>query len=182
MIFANERLIIVLGMAHSGTTILTYVLRQHPHLLCCVDGDEAWILENTWLPLEQSASIERTLTNRPTKRILLKRPWSCVNHGEWMAREMPNAKYIYCYRDFEDISASWSRPNSFVEVALQNGGVEYQREHYRMCLERAESFARGVPFFKKVDHRHFVENPSIVITDIAAWAGLEPFRFDVRQF
>lgn len=54
----NERLIIEVGLAHSGTTILTHVLRQHPEVVFVVNGSEAWILENTWLPLEQAEPIQ----------------------------------------------------------------------------------------------------------------------------
>jgi hypothetical protein len=41
MISGNERLIVVFGMAHSGTTILTYVLNKHPETMLAVDGGES---------------------------------------------------------------------------------------------------------------------------------------------
>ena len=41
MVAGQERLIVVLGMAHSGTTILTYVLKQHPDVILAVGGHDA---------------------------------------------------------------------------------------------------------------------------------------------
>ncbi len=181
MICGNERLIVVLGMAHSGTTILSYVLRQHPEVVCCTDGTEAWILENSWLPLEQAEPIERLLTRFATRRVLLKRPWNEVWHGDWMKREMPNASFIYCYRSFADTAASWCKPTSFVEDQLRFGGVEYQRNFYEMCWQRAQSFGSGVPCFRKHYHADFVADPAKVIAVAAAWLGLAPFKFNVGE-
>jgi hypothetical protein len=181
MLAGNERLIVVVGMAHSGTTILTHVLRQHPEIGLAVNGSEAWILENTWLPLEQADPIQELLTNHTYKRVLLKRPWNSVWHGDWMKQEMPNAKFIYCYRDFEEIAKSWSKPTSFVDERLRNGGVEFQRSFYDMCVEASEAFGRTVPFYRKVYHPGFVENPKAMMAMIATWAGLTHFNFDVSQ-
>ena len=181
MIADNERLIIVLGMAHSGTTILTYLLRQHPEIYIVANGNEAWILENSWLPNELAEPIQGVLRRFPQKRILLKRPWNCVWHGEWMAREMPHARFIYCDRDFEAIAASWSKPTSFVDDRLRNGGLEHQRAHYEFCHERAETFAQSVPFFHRVDHSDFVRSPKETMARLAAWTGLPPFDYDVCE-
>lgn len=181
MIEGNERLIVVVGMAHSGTTILTHVLRQHPDVTLAANGNEAWILENTWLPLEQADPIRQLLIDHPTRTIMLKRPWNCVWHSEWMAREMPNAKFIYCCRNFEEISKSWVKPTSLIDERLRNGGIEYQWDFYHFCFEKAEAFSKMVPFFKKVYHTDFVENPKVVIGMLAIWLGLTPFKFDVSQ-
>jgi hypothetical protein len=179
MLNGNERLIIVLGMAHSGTTILTYILQKHPDVVCCTNGSEAWILENTWLPSEQADPIQQLLDKFPTKRVMLKRPWNEVWHGEWMKREMPNAKFIYCYRNFADISASWCKSNSMIDDSLRNGGVDHQKQFYEMCWQRGSEFGSTVSNFWQHYHQHFVENPKKVIAETAAWLGLSPYRFDV---
>ena len=181
MITGNERLIVVLGMAHSGTTILTYVLKRHPDVMIAAEGTEAWIFENTWLPAEQGGPIQDLLTRRPTKRLLLKRPWCEVWNGEWMAREMPGARFVYCHRDFDEIAKSWSKPESLVDDALRNGGVDYQRDYYRTCWDKAEAFGRSVPFFRRFNHADFAARPGPVMADLAAWLGLAPFAFDVSK-
>jgi len=168
-------------MAHSGTTILTYVLKQHPDLILGVGGSETWIFENTWLPREQAEPIQELLAKYPDKRLLLKRPWNEVWHADWMKREMPNARFIYCYRDIDEITMSWSKTTSLVEAKLRNGGIDYQHQFYKMCWEKAETFGRVVPFFLKVYHPRFVENPQLVMADITAWAGLQQLEFDVSE-
>lgn len=166
-------------MAHSGTTVLCHLLQQHPDVVCCTNGNEAWLYENTWLPLEQCGPIQDLLHQFGDKRVLLKRPWNEVRHSAWMQREMPDAKFIYCYRDFADITASWSAPTSFVDDKLRNGTAEFQREHYKECWTRAQSFATGVRFFRGHYHADFEASPGRVIADLAGWLGLRPFDFDV---
>lgn len=181
MIEGNERLIIVVGMAHSGTTILAYLLQQHPDVVCCTDGTEAWILENTWLPLEQAEPIQQLLAKFPDKRLLLKRPWNGVYHGDWMQREMPNARYLYCLRNFEEISKSWLKPNSFVDSRLRDGGPKYQREFYDMCFKEASAFGSRVSHFRPMPHEHLLNNPKRVMAMTTMWLGLSPWRFDVSK-
>jgi hypothetical protein len=166
----NERLIVVLGMAHSGTTILTYVLKQHPDVLSAVNGPEAWILENDWLRLEQASPIQDVLCSFPNHRILLKRPWSCVWHGDWMAAEMPNARFLYCQREFGEIAQSWSKPTSFVDGTLRHAATQHKQELYQFFRRKGEEFGTRVPYFLKVDHAQFVEQPARVMAGIADWA------------
>jgi hypothetical protein len=180
MIRGNERLIVVVGMAHSGTTILSYVLSQHPDVLPCVNGHQAWIFENTWLPEEKSEPIQALLNSHPGKRLLLKRPWNCVWHGPWMAREMPDAKFLYCMRSFDELASSWSKPTSFVEDALKQGTREFQKEKYDMYYERAMGFRRMVKNFHTVYHRRLLAAPKREITDIANWLGLPAYTFELR--
>ncbi|HQU46730.1 MAG TPA: sulfotransferase, partial [Pirellulales bacterium] len=55
----HERLIVVLGMARSGTTIFTCVLCRHPQIALFRSGPEAWLLENDCLPRRQADLIGR---------------------------------------------------------------------------------------------------------------------------
>jgi Sulfotransferase family len=175
----NDRLIIVLGMAHSGTTILTYTLQQHPDVVCGTSGPEAWLFENDWLMSEQTALIQEILDNNLNKKVLLKRPWVCVDHRDYLVREMPNAKFIYCYRDFFDISMSWSKPTSFVGANLRSDS-EFQRKTYDETLKAGEILASKVPFFIKIYHKDFVNHPSRIMRMITEWVGLSHFNFDLR--
>lgn len=178
-ILSNDRLIVVLGMAHSGTTSLTFVLRQHPETICCVSGRESKLLENDWLLAEQAEPIQRLL-GRYRKRIILKRPWVEVDHADFLVREMPTAKFVYCYRDFKDISKSWSKPNSLVDPALRLN-LTFQEETYKKCIERSEALKNRVPFFKKVYHPDFVSDPKKIMDELSEWLGLFPFVFDTKE-
>lgn len=182
MINGDERLIIVLGMAHSGTTILTYVLNQHPGVSCCINGNEHAIMENDYLLVEDTVSIQALLNNEPQNRILLKRPWTEVWHAEWLKREMPNARYVYCYRNFEDISTSWSKPGSMVSSDLRDSGLEHQREFYDYCWKQAVDFSESVPYFYWHYHPTFImENPLKVVSILGNWLGLSRWYYDTSM-
>lgn len=181
MIISNERLIVVLGMAHSGTTILTYILKQHPNIFCGTNGMESWIFENDWLPRENPVPIQELINKYPTKRILIKRPWNCVKHGKWMQDEMPNAKYLYCLRPFEEISVSWSKPTSFIDISLRNSSLEDKKTYYNMCYEKGIEFGLRVQFFKVINNLDFIKNPEQVISDLSNWLELTPFKFNLSQ-
>lgn len=181
MLAGHERLIVVFGMAHSGTTILAYLLSQHPEVRLATDGDEAWILENTWLPLEQAEPIQAYLNEHPGRRALLKRPWACVHNAAFLKREMPNARFIYCYRDFDEIAESWSKPESLVNEQLRGGGRAFQRERYDDYWGQAHSFGESVPHFRDFLNRTLLESPQECMEELSTWLGLSPFRFNTSQ-
>lgn len=168
-------------MAHSGTTIVSYILRQHPSVVVATDGHESWILENTSLPHEDHLAVQRILDSNPQKYVLMKRPWNCVYHIDWMGREMPNAKYIYCQKTFSEINKSWSKRSSFIEDKLRNSSAEEKCKFYNMCLSKSTELSEKVSHFYKVHHSDFMKNSEYIIKDIANWIGLKPFKFDVSK-
>jgi hypothetical protein len=181
MIKGNERLIIVVGMAHSGTTIISYILKQHPNVVVAVDGNESWILENTALPKEDNSVIQRLIDSNPKKYILMKRPWNCVYHTDWMSREMHKAKYIYCQKTFSETNKSWSKRLSFIEEKLRNSPTEEKCDFYNMCLAKGTELSEKVPYFYKVHHSDFSSSPEKIINELAIWIGLKPFKFDLSK-
>lgn len=183
MIPDNERLIIVTGLAHSGTTILTHTLAQHPDVVLATNGTEVWLLENDWLPNEDSDAIAKLLADNPGKRVLLKRPWNVLNHSDWMLRDMPHAFFIDCWRNFEAISESWSKPTSLIADDLRNNH-ERQKEVYVAGWHAASEFKRRIEndvFCKYVfcAHEILCHNPESEIKRISTLLGLKPFEFDV---
>jgi hypothetical protein len=180
MIKGNDRLIIVLGMAHSGTTILAYVLKMHPDIECHINGPEAWLLENEWLKNKDAEPIQEILNNSD-KRILLKRPWMEVWNGQWMREEMPDAKFIYCHRDFDAVSVSWTKPTSQIGDDLRYGGIEHQREFYDFCFNKGNEFGNQVNNFYWHRHEHFATMPKIVIHKVAKWLELRRWVFDTTM-
>ena len=91
MIKGNEKLIIICGMAHSGTTIVAHVIRQHPDFVLFNNGSMAFILENDFLLNANAQKIE-SLTQKEN-RVILKRPWIENNHTDWLIENMPNSYY-----------------------------------------------------------------------------------------
>ena len=176
----SERLIIVIGMAHSGTTVLTHVLRQHPDIVLGSNGDMAWLLECDYLPDEDTKGIAELLDANPGKRLLLKRPWVETSHGDWMARELPEARYLYCVRPFDEIQASWKKKGSFVDSRLR-WCESHQRNTYTSALQKAEDFSKRVAHFRYHSHTIFLADPNRVSSETADWLGLPPFQFDVSE-
>ena len=127
MIKNNEKIIVISGMAHSGTTILAYILQQHPEIYCFTNGDQACILENDLLLNKQNETIEFVINSHFPKRILLKRPWTECKVLDWFSQELPNARFIYCYKAFEDITKSWCKPTSWISEELRSASEEKQK-------------------------------------------------------
>ncbi len=177
MIPGNERLIIVCGMAHSGTTILTHILRQHPNIKLITNGNESWLLENDWLPNEDSQAIANCLAENPNKRILLKRPWNVLHHGDWMAKEMPDAKFIYCDRPFSQIRKSWSKLTSLVDAKLRFDS-NLQSEVYSKSVESLIGFSSRVNNIQIFPLTALMENPQEKVNRLTEWIGLSSFEFE----
>lgn len=180
MIKDNKRLIIITGMPHSGTTILAYILKQHPDILCYTDGNEAWLLENDLLLSENSEDIEKILKQNSDKIILLKRPLSEVKKANWMKNEMPDAKYIYCYKTFDDINLSWTKPTSFCPE-LRDTCESERKIFYTNSWNAAMQFGNNIQYFKEIFYSKFLENPSSIIKDLINWANLLPYDFDYSE-
>lgn len=94
---------------------------------------------------------------------------------------MPNARYLYCLRSFDEISKSWSKPNSFVDSRLRDGGPNYQREFYDVCFKETSDFGNRMPYFRTMPHDHLLNDPKRVMAMTAMWLGLSPWRFDVSK-
>lgn len=177
MIPGNERLIVVCGMAHSGTTILTHILRQHPDVHLVVNGNESWLLENDWLPNEDTDKIARCLAEHPDKRILLKRPWNITQHSEWMAREMPDAAFVYCDRPFSQIRKSWSKLTSLVDAKLRFS-PDLQTEVYSQSLESLVHFSAMVRRVLIFPLAGLIDDPNGKMEETRQWLKLSDFSFD----
>jgi hypothetical protein len=180
MIKDNKRLLIITGLPHSGTTILTYILKQHPDILCYTDGNEGWILENDLLFSENSEEIEKILERNSDKIVLLKRPLVEVKKSNWMKNEMPNAKYIYCYKTFEDINLSWTKPTSFVPKLKDASEIE-RKIFYTDSWNAAMQFGENLQYFKKIFYNNFLKNPNSIINDLINWINLIAYDFDYSE-
>lgn len=177
MIHGDDRLIIIGGMAHSGTTILAHVLQQHPSIVLCAGGSEGWILENDWVPTENVGKIQSLLDEFPNKRVMLKRAWCDAIHGRWMTETMPNAKVICCFRNFEDIAASWKREDSMVDARIREGSLQHQRQVYDEHWTRMQ-WLETVMACRRHYHPMFASNPERMLAQIGKWLKLPRFNFD----
>lgn len=180
----EDRLVIVLGLYHSGTTILTYLLRQHPDMRLLQDepiGDEPnWSLENRWTSLGELDHIAKQLKEYPKDRLLLKQ----VYHHTWWSFDtitsLRKAKFVWIRKTFEEAVRSWKKPSSLAGQELLEGDEEFCRKYYDERMEDVRVFLRSRPFYT-VDYSDFLSDPREVLSDLIEWIGLEPFEFNTAQ-
>lgn len=175
----HERLIVVMGMARSGTTIFTYVLCRHPQIALFRDGTEAWLLENDCLPRWQTDRIGRVTCLFPeAKYVVLKRPWQ-EEHVEWLHEHLPRARFIVLVRDREAIQQSWATTGRWA-LAGRPQALNEPDACYDAYFERALRLADvlGEERCRTVRYERMVEAPNAVFGELADWLGVER-RFDV---
>lgn len=180
MIKDNSRLIIICGMAHTGTTIVADVLRQHPDNLIIKNGAMHWLLENDYLLEADTVGIESLLLVNK-KRIILKRPWVEHLHTEWLISELPNAYYLYCKKNKEKTINSWSRSNSYVESELRNSTLKEKYDYYDDCCRSASKLQKNVERFHIVNNEEVIKNPISVFSGINNFLNQEKFDYDLSE-
>lgn len=172
----SDRLIIILGMVQSGTTILTHVLRQHPQIYLCPDDNWNPLLENDWLVTHDLESISCALGKH--SRVLLKRPMRCVDDPDWLVDSLPEARYVYCWKPLEDILVSWAKPKTFIYNTLKSYSRRQKQAFYLDCLKQADSFSHRVQHFIRINHCEFLKSPQTTINKLVMWLGLPSHSFD----
>lgn len=179
MIEHNENIVIVCGMAHSGTTIVTHILRQNPNLNLCVSGHMVHILENDFLRHADTEAIKKLLTNK--KRILLKKPWVECDHKDWLIQNMPNAYYIYCTKNREKLIDRWGRPDSFVLPSFRKTSRKEKENRYDECYANALELQSKLKRFMVIENKTLIENPASTFKNINNFLDLEHFNYDVSE-
>jgi hypothetical protein len=173
----NDRLIVVFGMAHSGTTIFTKTLLQCPEILCLRNGPQRWIYENTYLRKEKTRLIEKFLAENPTKLILLKSPWA-EKKIEFFKENMPFSYYFCMVKGFKAIQRSWQKKTSFVATGLRKNKAR-QKKQYDEYHHYAYNFPKltGCKRYCKILYPRMLENPEATFRRVNRFLGIT-FRFD----
>lgn len=179
MLRRSERLIVIDGMAHSGTTVLAHVLQQHPGIILCRDGPKRWLLESDMLKQARTGEIASLLAKFPAHRLLVKAPWTIHCHADWVLGEIPEASYLYCLKPPEEMLASWARPTAYIESWLRDAVPEEKRRFLDESLRRAEELGKKLPRFRAVNNADLLRDPAAVIATLVAWLDLPPHRFDL---
>lgn len=182
MIEGSERLIVVLGMVHSGTTILTHILQQHPSVTLGLEpgGNEPnWSLENRWTVLGESEPIQDLL--KANDRVLLKSIWYSWWSPDFLVSECQSAKFLCINKPFGLIRESWTKATSLADDDLRIGGEDFQQKAYDAITNASVDFGKKVPAFKQVDYTDLLTNPEATILEVSNWLGLPQFDFDLSQ-
>lgn len=177
----SENIIVVTGMAHSGTTILTYLLQQHPEIVCYTDGGNHWILENDILSLKDLLILNRLMGQDLGHRLLLKKPGITNTNSEWLQEHLSSAYYVYCLRPFDEIVKSWNKKTTMVDEQLRNKDKDFQRQCYNQFLENDLQFGSKVKNFSIVEHEELLVNPVQIMKTVIKFLGLKSWDFDVSE-
>jgi len=177
MINNDHKLIIICGMPHSGTTILTYILRQNPDFMLFTNGTEINLLENDLLPLAKTEEIEKI--DKTKKRIILKRPWVECGQVDWLIENMPNAYYIYCFREKENIIETWSSNKCVIGLEFIRSSYEYKIKQYEKCYENAAKLKKNVKNFMVVNYSELTSNSKKIFYNINEFLNCLKFDYDL---
>lgn len=184
MIQENHRIIIIFGMAHSGTTIFAKTLAQCPQIHPFINGSEAWIFENNQLGSrtdEDASFIQDALLRLPKDHfIMLKRPWAEID-PVFFKKHMPNASF-YCFlKSFLDIKNSWSKPTSFVPKPLKIDPTE-QSNQYWLHLRAATNFPviLDTKRYQIIEYGYFVSHPENVFKHVCEDLKIK-YQFDISE-
>lgn len=105
-----RRLIVITGMARSGTSVTTAFVGSHPDVRLVIGGGCWDVCETDLIRPEMGEpdwdSIDELLRDNYPRRILLKQPW--LQTKTTFLRAIRPAKVIVCLRDRIDQTACWS--------------------------------------------------------------------------
>lgn len=170
----SERLIVVLGMARSGTTVFTYVLCRHPQIALFRGGPEAWLLENHCLLRRQARRIGRVAgLFTDAKYVVLKRPWQ-EEHAEWLHEHLPRARFIVLLRDREAIKRSWATSGRWALSGRQQALTDPDA-CYDTYLKHAMRLPEvvGSERCRTIRYERMLQEPAAVFEELADWLGVE---------
>lgn len=169
MIKDNDRIIIVFGMARSGTTVFTHVLSQHYKIY---NFHNVYNYENDLIFDKNWQEMEKIVGQWPNKKVLFKRPWS-EQLVDFYLEHMPDAHYIAMLKPFEMINKSWQK--SHWTRKLWQDTDEERRHKYDHHVSLLDEY-RGKVKIKTVDYPKFASQPEQVMDEVCDFLGLLSYR------
>lgn len=176
-------MIVIMGMAHSGTTIVAHILRQCPDLVLYCSGQQAGLLEcqEVAAHIPTSGWDWRTLQSKNNalyavdKHLLIKRPWS-ESRPTWWVDYFPDSLFIICFRPFSQIKESWTGPRSMCP-SLKNKTEPQLWNYYKKSLKQALSFPLKNYL---LEHTRLLNDPDQVLKEVAEFLKID-YVFNISQ-
>lgn len=165
-------------MAHSGTTVLTHLIRQNPEIYNYTNGISSWVYETQVIIQQNSKKISKIIDDNPNKKILMKSPWAEVESLDWLVENMPDACYICCLKNFNDIKTSWSALTAQVNDELKFSDDNFKKEKYDFCVSQMNKFQNSVKKFIVIHYNDFINNPREAMDKIDKLSNLKPCKYD----
>lgn len=173
----SNRYVFIIGMAHTGTTLLTYILSKHPNMALLADVGSFELLEFDITGTEEDVAkrIYKFGREHPRRYILLKRPQMEAGPG-FFRDYFPDARFYLCRKDHDRVIASWLGPRSCVS----NDQKERAEYYYTWLKESADKFqaATGCRHFRIIDYGGLTNDPARIFRQIAADLGIT-YEFDL---
>lgn len=179
----DDRFLIIMGMAHSGTTILAKTLAQCSEIVPYVSGEASVLFENEELVNRNVEDVQRLkdfANSSPAKWIMLKRPWSELA-PDFFREHFPRARYLCCLKSPEDQYHSWRKTDSLVSDYMRES-LTQQIFYYAKHLLHASSFQwfSGCDNFRMMHYDFLLHHKETAFAELAKWLGLD-FKFDVSE-
>ena len=131
------RLIVVCGMARTGTSATASFISTHPSVKMVVGGGLWYVAETDIMKGDEVSwgSIDYLLRKYPLHRILIKQPWIESNAGFFEKAE--GASVVICKRDLENLLYSWVKTDMVGRECKHHPVKVYDRyEAYQNYLIR----------------------------------------------
>ena len=167
MIKDNHRIIIVFGMARSGTTVFTHVLNQHSKVRVF---HNVYNYENDMIFNKKVAAMENVVAQFPSRRVVFKRPWS-ESMTDFFVEHMPDAYYLAMLKPFDMINKSWQ--NSIWTKGLWGDDEKIRRDKYDKHLALLKEFPLKL---KIIDYPKFVSQPEEVMAEVTRFLSILNYR------
>jgi hypothetical protein len=171
-------IIFLSGMAHSGTTILTHLLRQHPSVYHQIDGKSVMFYESDLI--FDSKSLNELVLNNFGKKVLVKKPWVFGVNPNYFIDLFPDAYFICCLKSFEEASKSWSKPYSQVAFDFRYNNVA-QKEKYDLFMESVYVMKNSLNKFKIVYYDEFIGNSLDIMKELTEFLEIDNFNYDLSD-
>lgn len=195
---SSKRLVFVVGMPRSGTSLVEQILASHPDVHgageltevgkriselvlrcnqshprsmfpeCLLESDPEWLVELAQRHLDRLAEVNST-----SPRIVDKLPMNYLNLG-LIAVLFPNATVLHCRRDPRDTCVSCFRQNfSAPGIASLTSDLRWLGHYYEMYERMMCHWKRVVPLnLRDVVYEHLIDDQETVSREIINACGL----------
>ena len=134
-----DRLILVCGMARTGTSAFTSYIGSHPDVKLVVSSLVWYNAENDLLNgVPDWETVDRLLKEYSPHRILLKKPW--VEGIPSLFERISPKNTVVCYRDRESLYCSWNRTEHVGLECKLRPDIIYEND-LPMCYKLVEKGA-----------------------------------------
>lgn len=170
-----DRLIIIGGMARTGTSALASFVGSHPDVKIVVSERFWFLAENELVRVESGPPdwlvIKNLLAMYPDKRILIKQPWVSLNLSFLLDVMSRGGKVLICFREMQSLFESWEK-TQYVS--------QYTKSHPKMVYENRLFYDLEAVRFgaMRIDQEKMSPDLAIPISD---YLGLDQEAFDIER-